>query len=164
MKHRLTLGENTCLDDTDEIQGMSRPDPCSVDFGRETPKFRFLPWILGRFFPPVSPNEQGPDKIHCKIHPGLCSEKFPSDFLQKPFLEDMVSKLMSSFKDTAAGAQHLGQLQPTPQSEQPSQGEAALSQSARSLFLTRPSLCGLTWYNFVKVERLQSEFCTKDLF
>ena len=65
---------------------LSRPDPCSVDFGRETPKFRFelCRGLFGGFFTPIFFQGKRPEKIHQKIprkiHPGLCSEKFPSDF------------------------------------------------------------------------------------
>ena len=66
---------------------------CSVDFGREAPKFRFE--FCRGFFGGFSYIFQGkrPEKIHQKIprkiHPGLCSEKIPLGFLQKPFLENL---------------------------------------------------------------------------
>ena len=72
---------------------LSRPDPCSVDFGRETPKFLFknCRGFFGGFFPPVlcprkKARKNPQKKIHSKIHPGLCSEKFPSDFCRSLFL------------------------------------------------------------------------------
>ena len=70
----------------------SRPDPGSVDFGRESPKFRFefCCGFLVDFFLLFFQRTIG-GKIHQKnphkIHSGLCSEKFPFGFLQKPFLE-----------------------------------------------------------------------------
>ena len=69
----------------------SRPDPCSVDFGREALKFwcEFCRGFLGGFFPPVFFQGKTPEKIHQilrKIHPGLGSEKFPSDFCRSLFL------------------------------------------------------------------------------
>ena len=75
-----------------EFHKMSRLDPCSVDFGRETPKFRFefCRGFFGGFFPRILSKEKSPEKIHQKIprkiHPGLCSEKFPSDFCRSLFL------------------------------------------------------------------------------
>ena len=55
-----------------------------MDFGRETPKFRFefCRGFSRGFFPPIFFQGKRPEKIHQKIprkiHPGLCSEKFPS--------------------------------------------------------------------------------------
>ena len=50
-----------------------------------------LPWIFGWIFPPVfSSKEKGPknpQKIHGKFHPGIRSEKFPSDFRRSLFLK-----------------------------------------------------------------------------
>ena len=69
----------------------SRPDPCSVDFGRETPKFRFefCRGFLGIFSSCFFQGKR-PEKIHQKIprknHQGLCSEKFPSDFCRSLLL------------------------------------------------------------------------------
>ena len=57
-----------------------------MDFGRETPKFRFefCRGFLGGSFPSCFSQGKRPEKFHQKIprkiHPGLCSEKFPSDF------------------------------------------------------------------------------------
>ena len=71
---------------------LSRPDPCSVDFGPETPKFCFenCRGFLGGFFSPVFSKKKRPEKIHQKIHgkihPGTRSEKFPSDFCRTLFL------------------------------------------------------------------------------
>ena len=52
---------------------LSRPDSCSVDFGRETPKFRFeiCRGFFGGFFPPVLSKEKGPKKS---------TEKSPAKF------------------------------------------------------------------------------------
>ena len=77
----------------------SRPDPCSVDFDRETPKlrFEFCRGCFGRFFPPIFSKEKAPKKIHQKIprkiYPGLCSEKFPSDFCRGLFFKKRFSKI-----------------------------------------------------------------------
>ena len=72
---------------------VSRADPCSVDFGRETPKFRFefCCGFLGGFFPSDFFTKERPPKkihrkIHCKIHPEICANKFPSDFCRSLFL------------------------------------------------------------------------------
>ena len=46
----------TCSPDLNGTE-LLRPDPCSVDFGRETPKFRFAFWW--GFFPP---RKKGPKK------------------------------------------------------------------------------------------------------
>ena len=65
---------------------ISRPDPCSVDFGPDAPKFRFenCCGFLGGFFLLIFFQVKRPEKVHQKIprriHPGLCSDKFPSDF------------------------------------------------------------------------------------
>ena len=67
---------------------MSRPDPCSVDFGREAPKFRFefCRGFFDGFFPPVFSKEKGPKKS-TKKSPGTLSRKIPLGFLQKPSLD-----------------------------------------------------------------------------
>ena len=68
-----------------------RPDPCSVDFGCEAPKFwfEFCRGFLGRFFPPVFSKEKGPKnppKNPPQIHLRHCSERFPSDFCRNLLL------------------------------------------------------------------------------
>ena len=84
---------------------MSRPDSCSVDFGRETPKFRFefCGGFFGGFFPPIFSKEKGQKKSTKKsprkIHPGLCSEKFPSDFCRSLFLKKCIKKLEKTEKN-----------------------------------------------------------------
>ena len=70
----------------------SRPDPCSVDFGRETPKFRFefCRGFFGGFFPPIFSKKKGPKKSTKnppQNSPGTLFGKIPLGFLQKPFLE-----------------------------------------------------------------------------
>ena len=63
-----------------------------MDFGRQTPKFRFefCCGFWGGYFPPLFSKEKGPKKIHQKIprkiHQEMCSEKFPSDFCRSLFL------------------------------------------------------------------------------
>ena len=64
--------------------GLSKADPCSVDFDSETPKFRFefCRGFFGGFSPLTFSKEKAPKKhpkIPRKIHPGICSEKIPSD-------------------------------------------------------------------------------------
>ena len=58
----------------------SRPDPCSVDFGPETPKFRFenCRGFLCGFFPPVFSKEKGPKKSTKKS-----TAKFTREFVRK---------------------------------------------------------------------------------
>ena len=71
--------------------GLARADPCSVDFGRETPKlgFEFCCGFFGGFFPPVSfSKENGPKKPpqnSPQNSPEICSERFPSDFYRSLF-------------------------------------------------------------------------------
>ena len=72
----------------------SRPDPFSVDFGRETPKFRFefCRGFLGGFFPPVFSKEKGPKnppKNPPQNSQGTLFGKIPRGFLQKPFLDSI---------------------------------------------------------------------------
>ena len=59
---------------------LSRPDPCSVDFGPETPKFWFenRRGFLGGFFPPVFSKEEGPKKSTKKS-----TAKFTREFGRK---------------------------------------------------------------------------------
>ena len=73
-------------------QYLSRPDPCSVDFGPETPKFRFenCRGFLGGFFPPFFPRKKArknPPKNPPKNSLGTLFRKIPLGFLQKPFLD-----------------------------------------------------------------------------
>ena len=67
-----TLGTTPC-----STANSSRPDSCSVDFGRETPKFRFefCGGFFGGFFPPIFPKEKGPKKS---------TEKSPAKFTWNP--------------------------------------------------------------------------------
>ena len=70
----------------------SRPDPCSVDFGREAPKFwfEFCRGFLGGFFPPVFSKEKGPTKSTKnppKNSPRTLIGKIPLGFFQKPRLD-----------------------------------------------------------------------------
>ena len=53
-----------CQDVRKRGLSLSRPDPCSVDFGRETPKFRFefCRGFFGGFFAPMFSKEKGPKK------------------------------------------------------------------------------------------------------
>ena len=72
--------------DTRKSTPLQRPDPCSVDFGSETLKFRFefcfwVDFLLQSF--PKKP-EKNPPKIPPSIHPEIRSEIFPSDFLTPP--------------------------------------------------------------------------------
>ena len=67
----------------------SRPDPCSVDFGSETPKlrFEFCGGFWGGYFSSFFSKAKAPQKsIHQKLprkmHPKIWSEKFPSDFFR----------------------------------------------------------------------------------
>ena len=59
---------------------LSRPDPCGVDFGGETPKFsfEFCHGFFGGFFPPVFSKEKGPKKSTKKS-----TAKFTQDFVWK---------------------------------------------------------------------------------
>ena len=63
-----------------QYRNSSRPDPCSVDFGRETPKFRFefCHGFFGGFFSAVFSKEKGPKKSTKKS-----PAKFTQDFVQK---------------------------------------------------------------------------------
>ena len=58
----------------------SRPDPCSVDFGREAPKFRFefCRGFFGGFFPPIFPRKKAQ-----KNPPKNPPAKFTRDFVRK---------------------------------------------------------------------------------
>ena len=73
----------------------SRPDPCSVDFRRKTPKFRFefccgfLVDFFLIFFPRKMARTNPP-----KNSPGLCSGKFPSDFCRGLFLTSARGELV----------------------------------------------------------------------
>ena len=66
----------------------SRADPCSVDFGREAPKFwsgfAVDSWV-DFFFLMLSSKKKAPEnplKIPCKIRPGSAFGKIPLGFLQ----------------------------------------------------------------------------------
>ena len=76
---------------------MSRPDPCSVDFGCEAPKFwfgfcyGFFVWIFSSCF---FSKEKRPEKIKStknppQSSPGTLFRKIPLGFLQKPSLENV---------------------------------------------------------------------------
>ena len=75
----------------------SRPDPCSVDFGRETPKFRFdlASWVFGGCCPPIFSKEKGP-KNPPRNSPGTLFRKIPLGFLQKPSLDSFRSLYLCS--------------------------------------------------------------------
>ena len=71
----------------------SRSDPCSVDFGRETPKFRFefCRGFFGGFFLLFFPRKnarKNPPKNPPQNSPGTLFGKIPLGFLQKPFLDN----------------------------------------------------------------------------
>ena len=75
------------------LVNLSRPDSCSVDFGRETPKFRFefCCGFLGGFFPPNFPRKRAPKnppKNPPQNSPGNLFRKIPLGLLQKPSLEN----------------------------------------------------------------------------
>ena len=75
----------------------SRLDPCSVDFGRETPKFwfEFCRGFWGGFFLQLFSKEKiggkKPPKIPPQNSPRNLFRKIPLGFLQKPFLECSVN-------------------------------------------------------------------------
>ena len=71
---------------------LSRPDPCSADFGRETPKFRFefCRGFVGGFFLLFSKEKGHKTKNPPKIPPAKFFGKIPLEFLQKPFLDELV--------------------------------------------------------------------------
>ena len=60
---------------------LSRPDPCSVDFGHETPKFRFefCHGFFGGFSPPIFSKEKKARKNPPKKSPA----RFTRDFVRK---------------------------------------------------------------------------------
>ena len=63
-----------------EIDILSRQDPCSVDFGRETPTFRFefCRGFFGGFFPPIFPRKKA------RLNPPKKTPaKFTQDFVRK---------------------------------------------------------------------------------
>ena len=69
---------------------LSRPEPCSVDFGRETPKFWFE-FCCGFLcvFLQEKDTKNSEKKIPHKIHPEIDSHKCPSDFCRSLSLEVM---------------------------------------------------------------------------
>ena len=79
---------------------LSRPDSCSVDVGREAPKFWFE-FCCG-FWVDFFSKEKGRQKIPRKIHPGICSEKFPSDFCRSLVLTNCPDKLTSHRRSRAS--------------------------------------------------------------
>ena len=81
---------------------LSRPDPCSVDFSRKTPKFRFefCRGFFCGFFPPVLSKEKGPKnppKNPPQNSPGTLFEKISLGFLQKPFLDKLLFAKIACF-------------------------------------------------------------------
>ena len=63
-----------------KLPKLSRPDSCSVDFGRETPKFRFefCCGFFGGFFPPIFSKEKAQ-----KNPPKNPPQNFTWDFVRK---------------------------------------------------------------------------------
>ena len=77
---------------------LSRADPCTVDFGCETPKFqfKFCCGFLVLFFP----KEKGPPKSTKNPptnSPGSLFEKIRLGFLQKPLLEGKTPENLREF-------------------------------------------------------------------
>ena len=71
----------------------SRPDPCSVDFGPETPKFCFENcrgfWVdFFLLFFPRKKARKNPPKNPRQNSPGNSVGKIPLGFLQNPFLDN----------------------------------------------------------------------------
>ena len=71
---------------------LSRPDSCSVDFGREAAKFwfefccGFLGWLFVLLFSPRKKAPKNPPRNPPQNSPGNQFGKIPLGFLQKPFL------------------------------------------------------------------------------
>ena len=99
----------------------SRRGPCSVNFGREAPKFRFefpvdflVDFSLLLF--PTKKARKNPQKNPPQNSPGTLFGKTPLGFLQKPFLENRCRSFVAPVqkcginllqRDSLAPVQHL---------------------------------------------------------